>query len=276
MARARTYPIILAHGLLRFDEILVRALEIDNKRRWDRVHYFRRIRTHLLAHGFDVWHSHVGWARRLDHRAASLQRWVKHVIRDTGADRVHIIAHSMGGLDARRMLFNYRESGIADRVASLTTIGTPHWGSPVADLCVRHCPALFDRPRFGLDGVYDLQTSVCASFNALAESWEQTCGVRFRTYATTKNWHYVYTPLKPTWKYIEAHEGANDGLVSVNSAKWQDAYFVPPVLDLDHLNQVGWWDPTDLLRWVWPWTFGQRIRELYLSMARDLASAFPT
>ena len=42
---------------------------------------------------------------------------------------MHLIAHSMGGLDARHMIVR---EGMAERVASLTTVGTPHNGTPVA------------------------------------------------------------------------------------------------------------------------------------------------
>jgi len=42
--------------------------------------------------------------------------------------RVHIIAHSMGGLDARLMIYRYR---LEDRVASLTTVGTPILAVPM-------------------------------------------------------------------------------------------------------------------------------------------------
>src|ERR1700719_4474458 len=48
---------------------------------------------------------------------------------------VHIVAHSMGGLDARCLLAqNLRGLAAGDRVVSLSTISTPHHGSPVADL----------------------------------------------------------------------------------------------------------------------------------------------
>lgn len=36
----------------------------------------------------------------------------------------------MGGLDARYLA---SQLGCSERVASVTTIATPHWGSPVAD-----------------------------------------------------------------------------------------------------------------------------------------------
>jgi pimeloyl-ACP methyl ester carboxylesterase len=48
---------------------------------------------------------------------------------------VHIIAHSMGGLDSRFLIAcNLHGLSNAGRIASLTTLSTPHRGSPVADL----------------------------------------------------------------------------------------------------------------------------------------------
>jgi triacylglycerol lipase len=44
---------------------------------------------------------------------------------------VNLIAHSMGGLDSR---FAITSLGYGDRVASLTTISTPHRGSRMADM----------------------------------------------------------------------------------------------------------------------------------------------
>ena len=49
--------------------------------------------------------------------------------------RVLIVAHSMGGLDARYMI---SRMGMEDHVAALLTITTPHRGSPYADWIVRH------------------------------------------------------------------------------------------------------------------------------------------
>ena len=49
---------------------------------------------------------------------------------DVQSKKVHIITHSMGGLDARRMIVDV--PGMAEKVATLTTIATPHLGSPAA------------------------------------------------------------------------------------------------------------------------------------------------
>lgn len=45
--------------------------------------------------------------------------------------RAHIIAHSMGGLDARWVL---TQPGMADKIASLTTIATPHQGTTLGNI----------------------------------------------------------------------------------------------------------------------------------------------
>jgi triacylglycerol lipase len=46
---------------------------------------------------------------------------------------VHIVAHSMGGLDAR-FLISQRGLGKSAWIASLATLSTPHQGTPIADL----------------------------------------------------------------------------------------------------------------------------------------------
>jgi hypothetical protein len=45
--------------------------------------------------------------------------------------RVHILAHSMGGLDGRWVI---AKGGLADRIDSLTTIATPHRGTSLGDV----------------------------------------------------------------------------------------------------------------------------------------------
>ena len=71
-------------------------------------------------------------------------------------------------------------------------------------------------------------------------------------------------------------------------ARWRDEFAVPTVIDADHLNEVGWWEPNDLGFGIdfakfpprprlaeLPAKLGERIRGLYLQIARDLAARFP-
>jgi triacylglycerol lipase len=60
-----------------------------------------------------------------------LARVVDDVLARTRKRKVHLIAHSQGGVDSRVLV---TDLGYADRVASLTTISTPHRGTAVADV----------------------------------------------------------------------------------------------------------------------------------------------
>jgi triacylglycerol lipase len=66
-------------------------------------------------------------------RAKALAPQIDAFMMATGATKVHIIGHSMGGLDARYLI---SKLGYANKVASLTTISSPHRGSPLADVAL--------------------------------------------------------------------------------------------------------------------------------------------
>jgi len=166
---------------------------------------------------------------------------------------VHIIAHSMGGLDARYLL-SQNLLGLANRgrVVSLSTIATPHRGSPVADLLVGPKPDLLDPRRFAYETVSralsqllaiqfgalgDLTTGFAEQFNRDNPKLDH---IRYFAYAGSGNGSLV---LLPTHTYIEFHgktdeEKTNDGLVSVASAKWPDKLTELP-WPTDHLGEVG-------------------------------------
>lgn len=282
-----TYPIVLAHGIARFD-VLLRDVLKDEEQADDRTHYFRRIRSTLQANGFTVEHSSVPWAAGVSVRAGALKGEVERVLAQYSAQKVHIIAHSMGGLDARHMLFEHRADRMHERVASVTTIGTPHLGTGFADWGMQHATlllaALQELGISQLDGFKDLTTTVCAQFNEQAAVFEQACGVTFQTYAGAQDISYVFLPLQLPWGIIKGNEGDNDGLVSVRSAQWRPEYFQKPVINADHLNEIGWWEPNDFHPISFPPgpprgemqpQLENRIRGLYVDIAKKLAQRFP-
>jgi triacylglycerol lipase len=305
-----TYPILLAHGVARFDFLrnhFVNRLNLPAERVGDRIHYFRNIRSHLAKNGFpNVHHTTVGFATSVGGRAADLKKEVERVLAASKPHKkVHVIGHSMGGLDARHMIVDL---GMADSVASLTTVGTPHKGSSFADWGIEHRGDEVVRRLhevIDLDGFLDLRMAPCAEFNKRAEAAEADNGVFYQTYSCwEEDSKRVFGPLQLSWKVIkEKEEGHNDGLVSVTSQRWTSSLKgtrpepkeVPqksfPVLG-DHLNEVGWWDvgqlsgkfkvsalrnPVAFLKGL----FGDRgayedqIKATYLSMAKDLESRFP-
>lgn len=72
------------------------------------------------------------WFETVDRNVPRLDRFVERVCAETGARRVTLIAHSLGGLVA--LEYAHSEAGTA-RVAHCITIGTPHagvvWRGPI-------------------------------------------------------------------------------------------------------------------------------------------------
>jgi triacylglycerol lipase len=285
-------PIVLAHGIARFDILLeeLRAqFQFPETQVGDRFQYFKGIKSHLESRGFQVFHPNQDFAGPVSLRAEQLRDRVNEVLAATGAQKVHIIAHSMGGLDARHMIV---DKGMAGKVASLTTIGTPHLGTILADHVIDHGGFLLKaalRPVINLDGFDDLRIGPCEEFNRRAQHDEATNSVQYRTFASSEVLLQVFLPLMGSAKFIGDHAGRNDGLVPLASQAWtkeliaNDGTRKPVVqkefpLAADHLNQVGWWDPQEaanplkLLQNVLKQKedYESQIRDVYLQIAQSL------
>ena len=275
-----TLPILLAHGACRFDRLWSDPSPVitPDDPGDDRHCYFKGIRPLLVKNGFPAYLSNVSWGAGVDIRAADLLANVKTVLDHSGADRVNIIAHSMGGLDARRMLFNDRlQGGIHHRIASLTTLSTPHHGTPFADWGIHRLPAVIPTLQaMGLDlaALEDLRTPVCARFNndpevqAFEAALEST--IRFRTFAGRQSFAGIFAPLKPSYLIIHRSAGANDGLVPIYSARWKSRYVGGTMENTDHLNALGWWEPDQLITGEGPARLLRRIHRYYLQITASL------
>lgn len=279
MKRKKTYPIILAHGIARFDAGWNELFQLDNQDDpfLDMFHYFRGIRTMLLNRGFSVYHSSVPWAEKVDKRAEQLRKNVRNALEQTGAEKVNIIAHSMGGLDARHMLFNDRNNGkIHEKIASLTTIGTPHLGTSFADKGISEHGDLVEiikRLSLNIEGVRDLTRYACSIFNDNPEvkafEDELEPNIELRAYTGSAGIDNVLAILRTPYKIIKEEKGENDGLVAVSSALWERARHKGIWKDADHLNELAWWD------FAQAGTEGflsltKRIHAKYLEIAREL------
>jgi triacylglycerol lipase len=292
MSNGERFPIVLAHGIARFDilrEFFVTKLSLPEGDLNDQFHYFKGIKSYLEDNGFKVYHTSVDFAGRVDTRAEQLANQINQILSSTGIAKVHIIAHSMGGLDARRMIVDIE--GMTDRVASLTTIGTPHLGTSFADFGIGTGGRFVIKglqPIINLEGFEDLTTTACADFNNRSTDKEVANSVKYQTYASAEEHDLVFLPLQLSWFIIDQNEGENDGLVSVTSQQWKEelvgsdgsrkriAQFRFPV-PADHLNEVGWWDPQETNPFLGLLNPGKqareyelKIKEIYLRIARDL------
>lgn len=160
---------------------------------------------------------------------------------------IHIIAHSMGGLDSR-YLIGANLHGLADpgRIATLTMLSTPNGGSPVADLLLGsffsklfHGAVTASIGALGLIGtgaLEDLTKKGAAEAPDVAQSHGH---ISYHSYAATGRIGASPTAaaFRPTHKYIQDQTGLeNDGLVPRESSRYGD---FQGTLPCDHADLVG-------------------------------------
>lgn len=223
-ARATRYPLVFCHGMLGYSVIRLRPVVLEK--------YFNGLRELLSERGFRVLMPELGRTHSIEQRAEQLRqaigRWT--------TEPVNIVAHSMGGLDAR---FLISKLGLTDRVVSLTTIATPHHGSHFADWFVERfdaqLPFLRSLERLGLevDGFRDCTRTASRAFN---QGVPDSAKVRYFSYSAFQVARKIPPVLRRSHSLIARVEGANDGLVSELSARWGEHV---ATLRADHLSLVG-------------------------------------
>lgn len=222
--RGPPLPVVLVHGLFGFDRIGVPGARFD---------YFRGIARHLETLGC---HAH---AVRLP-RAGSVPERARELVAAIDAlphPRIDLIAHSLGGLDARYALTHL---GLASRVRSLVTVGTPHRGTPLADLALRG-PLDWARRIIGalgmpMEALEWLGTEALAQFNAQVVD---VPGVRYACVVGGMHREDSVVPLAlvPAHAYLRRVAGPNDGLVPIASQYWGETL---AEIEADHFAQIGW------------------------------------
>jgi triacylglycerol lipase len=113
------YPIVLAHGLMGAESYELGGYEV--------LDYWFGIVEAMEDEGADVYVTEVSPINSSYVRGAQLLTQVQDILAITGKDKVHIIGHSQGGLDAR-----YVAGLRPDLVRSVTTVATPHAGADLA------------------------------------------------------------------------------------------------------------------------------------------------
>jgi triacylglycerol lipase len=220
-------PIVLVHGLFGFDRLQMAG--------WVVADYFPGIPQLLRSAGNRVFLASLSPTAGIAERAAQLKGLID---RESPHEPVHVIGHSMGGLDARWMISRL---GMAKRVLSLTTLGTPHRGSSFADWGVRRfrslaCP-LFDFFGLSYQAFLDVTVASCRRFNDEVPNAHE---VRYLSVAG------CLAPDRMAWQWqVPSHiihrlEGQNDGIVSTASAHWGESC---EIWEGDHMSLVNWAQP---------------------------------
>lgn len=110
------YPIVLAHGASGFSAI---AGIYD---------YFYGIPQDLSRAGANVYVTQMSALNGYDLRGEQLLTQVEDIVAITGAQKVNLIGHSQGSQAIR-----YVAGLVPQKVASVTSVGGPNMGSPIAD-----------------------------------------------------------------------------------------------------------------------------------------------
>jgi triacylglycerol esterase/lipase EstA (alpha/beta hydrolase family) len=210
------YPLVLVHGIIAHDRGRV-------------INFWGRIPKTLEEKGVKVFFGNTDSWGGYESNAEILRTTIEEILYETKSEKVNIIAHSKGGIDSRYLIWKYN---YGDKVASLTTIATPHHGAEIADLIytkkIVHSTIVKKTLRtFGklygdihpdpFNVNYQLTTENMRTFN-------ETVSMDDRVY-----YQSIYTTMKSplddimffnSYRYIKSVSGDNDGLVSECSAKW--------------------------------------------------------
>ena len=159
----------------------------------------------------------------------TIKKRIEEILEETGADKVNVIAHSKGGLDVRYAISSL---GVGDKVASMTTVSTPHNGSKSVDLLLKFpdflvrfvgkCTDLTfricgDKKPNSYQVFHSFSTKKAMEFNANNPDIE---GVYYQSYAFVMN-----NPFSDIFMFfpnlaVRIIEGKNDGLLTPEAVKW--------------------------------------------------------
>ena len=141
-----------------------------------------------------------------DH-AKELSNIIGQIKKETGQNKVNIVGHSKGGLDARVYLANNTQD-----VANLIMIGTPNAGSPLAQTSEICTPAVYDlRPGAAATKV---EMNPNTKYYTIAGDWNPELG------------NCQLTPFLPMEQSGFSNlPKPNDGIVPLSSVESQD-YFI--------------------------------------------------
>ena len=255
------YPILLVHGVFFRD--------------FEHLNYWGRIPEELEKNGATIYYGNHNSAAAVIDSAKELEARILQIVKETGCEKVNVIAHSKGGLDMRAAI---ALTSAAPHVASLTTINTPHRGCEFADYLLNKIPEAQQKlvastynagasklgdvnPDF-LAAVYDLTFEKCASFNEEVKDnpnvWYQSVG-SILNFPTSGRF-----PLNFTYNLVKYFDGPNDGLVGENSFSWGQNF---RMVHVNGKRGISHGDMIDLNRENIP-EFD--VREFYVQLVSDL------
>ncbi|KAE8266009.1 hypothetical protein A4X09_0g6346 [Tilletia walkeri] len=270
-------PVVFCHGLFGFDVLGPKSVPALT------INYWRGIINILQSNGTEVLVTRVPMSASIADRASALKEQIEAHFEE--GQEVNLIGHSMGGLDCRYLISKLGMGvGVEGegpkgkvRVRSLTTIATPHRGSSFADYMLDSVIGSDRMPfllgtldRFGMPGggaAFENLTQ--RSMNKFNDEVPDVDGVRYYSWGAAFN-PGLFNEFRIPHGIVYAKEGANDGLVSVQSSMW--GTYQGTLRGVSHLHLIGW---VSAAQNVWRDLVGKRrVFEpgaFYLQICEDLA-----
>lgn len=255
------YPLLLVHG------VFFRDFRFFN--------YWGRIPYALKQNGAMIYYGSQQSAASVASCGQELAQRIRSIVEKTGCGKLNLIAHSKGGLDSR---YAISACGVSSCVASLTTINTPHRGCIFADYLLDKIPEKIQKSvakkyntalkKFGdsdpdfLFAVQDLTASACERGNEkltdCPDVYYQSVGSKMNHASSGR------FPLNMAYPLVKHFDGANDGLVSMESARWGENF---TELATSEGRGISHGDMIDLNRENIP---GFDVREFYVNLVANL------
>lgn len=194
-----------------------------------RLCYWGRIPKVLERNGAKVFFGGQDSNGSVENNAEQLRRSLEKALSEAGAEKVNIIAHSKGGLEARYLISTM---GFGDRIATLTTLSTPHNGSLTVDKLLKFpepavkfsCKAvdlwfkmIGDKNPDTYSAISLFKTSSAEKFNKENPDDPQ---VYYQSYGFVMNGFFSDITMCIPWLAVYSVEGENDGLLAPRAVRW--------------------------------------------------------
>lgn len=220
----------------------------------------------LRQHGIKAFAPNIVPYATIEVRAAAWGKIIARILKDLPEQKIHIVAHSMSGLDIRYAL---QRLDLEPHVASLITLCSPHHGSPLANLALETPDVLRETMikmtnYFGSKTYPEIDSNALGALHQLSpeyvtEDFNQRCpwNHNIPLYCITASCGLgtgipIGASLNVFNRYIFDREGENDGFVSRKSAEFGEVLYHT---DLSHYEQIRLFlRQRDEERWKNLWT----------------------
>lgn len=249
------YPIILVHGMVLKNFKLYGA--------------FRKIRNVLKDNNVNVYISNIDGIGGIENNAAQLRKEILEILEKENVEKVNLIAHSKGGLDSRFMI---SKLDMEDKVASLTTLSTPHHGSKLSrklltlPVFIKKIIAFFVNTFYRISKDKNPDIVLCgrqlSDENMIKFNQEiiNSNKVYYQSYSSSLSSNKMFILKIPHYLIRKIENDSNDGIVSIDSSKWGEYKGEMPE-GIDHAKMVGAYGTYSSLL---------TISKFYLSIVEDL------